>query len=109
MRAEALSHEEEDKKKREFAEAGNTADQAIYAAEKALKEHGDKVGEDIKKGIQEKIDALRAVRSSSDVGALKSATDALGASMSVIYEAMQKTQGGEQKPPEGQPPESAGA
>ena len=109
MRAEAEAHEEEDKKKREFAEAGNTADQAIYAAEKALKEHGDKVGEDIKKGIQEKIDALRAVRSSSDVGALKSATDALGASMSVIYEAMQKTQGGEQKPPEGQPPESAGA
>ncbi len=43
MRKEAEAHAEEDRKRRELIEARNTADNAIYTAEKALREAGDKV------------------------------------------------------------------
>jgi molecular chaperone DnaK len=106
MRQDADANAESDKEKRELVEAQNTADQLVYSAEKALKEHGDKVGEDVKKNIQEKIDAAKAARGSTDAAAIKSATDALSSAMSAIYEAMSKAQGqeppagGDQKPPE---------
>jgi molecular chaperone DnaK len=94
MRAEADANAETDKQKRELVEAQNIADQLAYAAEKALKEHGDKVGDDIKKNVQEKIDALKAARAGTDSAAIKSASDALSTAMSAIGEAMQK-----QEPP----------
>ncbi|HCM43646.1 MAG: Chaperone protein DnaK [Candidatus Kaiserbacteria bacterium GW2011_GWC2_49_12] len=105
MRADAELHAEEDKKKKEIVEAHNTADQLVYAAEKALKEHGDKVSEDIKKNVQEKIDALKTARNGTDVGAIKSAAEALSGAMSAIGQAMsQSAQGGPssggQQPPQ---------
>ena len=102
MRKDAETHADEDKKKRELVEAQNAADQIIYAGEKALKEHGDKVGEDIKKNVQEKIDALKTARGGTDVGAIKSAADGLSGAMSAIGEAMSKQQ---QPPPQQEPPQ----
>ena len=96
-------------------EAHNAADQMIYAAEKALKEHlpapgseaarqagGDKVSDDVKKNVQEKIDALKAARAGTDTSAIKNASDALSGAMSTIGEAMAKNQPPpqDQKPPE---------
>ncbi len=100
MRAEAEANAEADKQKRELIEAQNTADQIVYAAEKALKEHGEKVTEDIRKNVQEKIDALKIARAGSDLGAIKAASEALSTAMSAIGEAMQKQSNPEQKPPE---------
>lgn len=104
MKRDADMHAEEDKQKRELIETQNVADQLVYAAEKALKEHGDKVGEDIKKNVQEKIDALKSTRVGTEVAAIKSAGEALSSAMSAIGEAMSKNQPppteGEQKPPE---------
>ena len=77
MRAEAEANADSDKQKKELIETQNAADQLSYAAEKALKEHGDKVDETIKKNVQEKIDALKAARAGSDLSAVKSASDAL--------------------------------
>lgn len=95
MRADADANAESDKQKRESVEVLNTADQLVYAAEKALKEHGDKVGDDIKKNVQEKIDALKTARNGSDVAAVKAASEALSTAMSTIGEAMAK-----QSPPQ---------
>jgi len=113
MRKDAETHAETDKQKRELVEAQNAADQIIYAGEKALKEHGEKVSEEIRKNVQEKIDALKAARAGTDTSAIKSASDALSTAMSAIGEAMSKTpppqeppQGGEQKPP-GEPPKTS--
>ena len=109
MRKDAETHAETDKQKRELVEAQNAADQIIYAGEKALKEHGEKVSEEIRKNVQEKIDALKAARAGTDTSAIKSASDALSTAMSAIGEAMSKTpppQGGEQKPPE-EPPKTS--
>ena len=87
------------KVKKELIEVQNTADQIVYAAEKALKEHGEKVSEDIRTNVQAKIDTLKAARTGSDADAIKRASEELSTAMSAIGEAMQKAQG-EQKPPE---------
>ena len=107
MRKDAEVNADADKKKQGLIEAQNQADQTIYAAEKALREHGDKVGDDVKKNVQEKIDALKTARNGEDKDAIKAATDALSTAMSAIgpavakakadEEAMQKNQ--QQEPP----------
>ncbi len=81
-------------------EAQNSADQIAYAAEKALKEHGEKVPEDIRKNVQEKIDALKTARNGSEAAGITSAAESLSAAMSTIGEAMQKSQTPPEAPPE---------
>lgn len=100
MRAEAEANAESDKQKRELIEAQNVADQIVYAAEKALKDHGEKAGEDIRKNVQEKIDALKTARAGTDLAAIKTASETLSTAMSAIGQAMQKEAGTDQKPPE---------
>ena len=119
MRKDAEVHAEADKEKRELVEAQNMADNLTHSGEKALKEHGEKVSEDIRKNVQEKIDAVKTARAGSDVVAIKTASDALSTAMSAIgpaiakakadEEAMSKNQqtpppAEEQKPPENEPP-----
>jgi hypothetical protein len=96
--AEADANATADAEKRAVVEAQNIADQTVYAAEKALREHGDKAGDAVKKDIQEKIDALKAARNGSDKDLISSATQALNQSMSAIGEAMQKSQEAAPKP-----------
>ena len=43
MMKDAESHAEEDKKRREEIEARNQADQAVYGAERLIKDTGDKL------------------------------------------------------------------
>jgi molecular chaperone DnaK len=74
MRQDAEAHAETDKAKKDLVEAQNTADTIVYSAEKSLKEYGDKAGEDVKKEVQEKIDALKAARAGTDVKALTAET-----------------------------------
>lgn len=97
MRKDAEANADSDQMKRDLAEAQNAADQNIYAAEKALREHGDKVSDDIKKDVQEKIDTLKSARAGTDTGAIKSASDALSTSMSAIGQAMQQNSSQEKK------------
>ena len=106
MRQDAEKNADTDKQKRELVESQNAADQVVYAAEKALREHGDKVSEDIKKNVQEKIDALKAARNGVDAGAIKSASEALSSAMSSIGQAMSQNQ---QPPQDQKPPEDGGA
>ncbi len=103
MRQEAEVNAASDQEKRDLVEAQNIADQAVYAAEKALREHGDKVGEDIKKNVQDKIDALKTARTGSDKAAMQSAAAELNTAMSAIGEAMQKAQAEAPKPEEKKP------
>jgi molecular chaperone DnaK len=59
MVSDADSHSEEDKKKRDVVKARNKADQLIYSTEKSVSEHGDKLGDDEKKSIEEAIERLK--------------------------------------------------
>ncbi len=99
MRQEAEANAASDQEKRDLVEAQNIADQTIYAGEKTLREHGDKVSDDVKKNVQDKIDALKAARNGGDKTAMQSAAQELNTAMSAIGEAMQKNQPQEPQKP----------
>ena len=88
MQADAEAHTADDAKRKELVEARNIADQAVYAAEKAIKEHGEKAGAEVVKDVQDKIDALKTARASEDTGTIKTATEALSSALMKIGEAM---------------------
>lgn len=95
MQKDAELHADEDKKKKDLADIKNTAEMTMFTAEKALKDSGDKVPEDIKKSVEEKVAKLKEVKElpdHTDGGeALKSATEALATEMQKIGEAMAKS------------------
>jgi len=90
MRKDAEAHASEDKAKKELVEARNIADTLIFTTEKAVKEAGDKVSEDEKKAIEEKIKALREVKDKDDKEAIKKATEELSQSAQKIGEILYK-------------------
>ena len=90
MQADAETHAEEDKKKRENVDIKNTAEMIIYTAEKALKDNDAKIPVDVKDSVNAKITALRGVKDGTDIDAIKKATEELSAGMSKIGEAMNK-------------------
>lgn len=96
MKQEAEKHAEEDKKKKEGVEAKNTAETLIFTTEKSLKEAGDKISEDKKKPVEEKIEALKKVKDGDDVEAIKKATEELSQEAQKIgqelYQAAQQAQ-----------------
>lgn len=106
MKKDAELHAEEDKKKREVIETRNMADQLIYTAEKSLKdadgipEGEKKVPEEIKRGVEDKITALKGVKDGEDIETIKTATSALSTEMQKIGEALMKASS--TKAPEGQ-------
>jgi len=59
MVKEAEKYAEEDKKKKESVELHNKADTLVYATEKSLKDLGDKVSEEDRKNIDEKLTSLK--------------------------------------------------
>jgi len=61
MQEEAEKHKEEDQKKADMVQAKNQADALVATAEKSLKDAGDKVSEDVKKKVEEKINAVKDV------------------------------------------------
>lgn len=99
MKKDAEAHAGEDEKRKTLVEQRNIAEQMIYTAEKALKDAGDKVGDDIKKDVEDKIGDLRKAREGEDVDAIKASAEALSTSMQKIGETMMKQEG--EKAPEG--------
>jgi len=78
MKKDAESHAEEDRKRKDLIEARNHADNTVYAAEKALREFGEKVPAEIKTEIETNVSAVKKAAEGEDVSAIKAATDALG-------------------------------
>ncbi len=68
MVKEAEKFAQEDKNKKEDVELKNKADTAVYSTEKSLKDFGDKVSDDEKKKIQEKLDVLKEILKKTDAG-----------------------------------------
>jgi|UniRef100_A0A7C3WPR8 molecular chaperone DnaK len=74
---EAEMHREEDRRKRELAEARNQADSVIYSTEKSLKELGDKVDAATRSNIESLIAKVKTAMEGTDIAAIKAATDEL--------------------------------
>ena len=77
MRRDAELHAEEDRKKKEFAEAKNLAETKIHDIEKAMKEAGDKLSESDKVPVNAAIQKVKDAIDRKDIAALKTATSEL--------------------------------
>ena len=77
MRREAEAHADEDKKRKEMIEAKNTADNAIYTANKTLRDLGDKVPADVKSKVDAEVENVKKALEGDDVARIKSATEQL--------------------------------
>ncbi|MDY6065102.1 MAG: molecular chaperone DnaK [Finegoldia sp.] len=95
---EASRFAEEDKAKKEMIEAKNNAEQTIYQVEKTVNDLGDKISEDEKSQVKEKVEALKSSMESSNIDDIKTKTDELTQEMyklsSKLYEnAQDQSQG----------------
>lgn len=88
MKVDAETHSADDQKKKETVESRNIADHLIYTAEKALRDNKEGISEDIKKSVEEKIEALRKIKDGDDSGSIKSASQELSTEMQKIGEAV---------------------
>ncbi|MDO8676795.1 MAG: molecular chaperone DnaK [Candidatus Azambacteria bacterium] len=90
MKKEAEIHAVEDAKKKEEIEIKNSAESLIYMSEKAVKDAGDKIKPEDKKAIEEKIEILKKVKDSTDIEAIKKASQELSTEVQKIGEALYK-------------------
>ncbi len=88
MVKDAELHAEEDKQRREQIEVRNTADSMIYAAEKALRETGDKLDGPTRAAVENRIAALRGALSGEDVEEIRNRTAELSVAMQHASEAI---------------------
>ena len=88
MVKEAELHAQEDTEHKQEIEARNMADQAVYSAEKTLKDMGDKIPEDVRKNVEEKAEALRQIKETGSVEELNQKTQELGQALQAIGEAV---------------------
>jgi molecular chaperone DnaK len=84
MRKDAEAHAEEDRKRKDLIEARNNADNMAYAAEKALRDLGDKVPTDVRSDVETKTAEVKSVAQGEDVDKIKAATDELGLAIQKI-------------------------
>ena len=77
MRSDADAHAEDDKKKREAAEAKNTADNMVYSTEKAIKDLGDKLDSAEKEKAEAAVKDLKEAMNGDDVEDIKAKTETL--------------------------------
>jgi molecular chaperone DnaK len=77
MVKEAEAHADEDRKRREEAEARNQADNVIYQTEKTLKEHGEKLDESDRKLVEDALTEAREALKGSDVERIRSTAEQL--------------------------------
>jgi molecular chaperone DnaK len=91
MVREAEAHAEEDRRKKQLAEARNEADNMIYTVEKTLRDMGDKVPAEDKKRIEEAIEKCRRIKdTSNDINEIKSAIEELAQASHRIAEELYK-------------------
>ncbi len=86
MVKDAEAHADEDRRRRDEVEARNEADNAAYAAEKTLRDLGDRVPADLKSDAESKIQDVRSALGTDDIERIRSAKDALQQTMFKIGE-----------------------
>jgi molecular chaperone DnaK len=95
MIKDAEAHAEEDKKRKSEVEAKNHAEGLIHATEKALAEHGAKVGETERRAIENAMADLREALKGDDAELIKAKSSALATASMKLGEAMYAQHGGD--------------
>ena len=99
MVQDAEANADEDKARRELAEAKNQAEALTHKAEQDLKEHGDAIGEEEKTAIEEAIKELREVADSDDTPLIQDKVQVLTAAVMKMGEAIYANASGDEDGP----------
>jgi molecular chaperone DnaK len=86
MQRDAESHAAEDKKKRDLAEARNTAEQRVYQLEKTMEESKDKLSEADTEAVKAAIAAVNEAKKGDDLAAINTAVENLGRASQAMAE-----------------------
>jgi molecular chaperone DnaK len=104
MVTDAERFREQDQRRKESVEARNTADSAVYSAEKLLREQADKVSEAAKNKVEAKIEATKKALEGDDINAIRQATAELSTAVQELGATMYEPTTAETPPPgEGDP------
>jgi molecular chaperone DnaK len=90
MMKEAEAHADEDKKRKEEIEIRNRADQAVYGAERLLKDTGDKLTPGDKQAIETAMDGVKKAIEGADAAAIQKALDELTTAQHKAAESLYK-------------------
>jgi molecular chaperone DnaK len=92
MIKDAEAHAEEDKKRKAAVEAKNHAEALVHSTEKALAEHGSKVGDAERTAIENAMADLKEALKGDDANTIQQKTNALAQASMKLGEAMYKQQ-----------------
>jgi molecular chaperone DnaK len=88
MIKDAEAHAEEDRKRKEAAEARNQADTLVYQTEKVLREQGDKVSGSEKEAAESALAELKTALEGDDADAIKAGTEKLMTASQTLTQAL---------------------
>jgi molecular chaperone DnaK len=88
MVREAEIHAEEDRRKREEAEARNQADSSVYRAEQTLRDYGDKISPEQRSSVESKIESVRSATPGNDVATMRRAAEDLDRALQQVGQAI---------------------
>jgi molecular chaperone DnaK len=103
MVKEAERHAAEDKGRKEEVEQRNIADNAAYAAEKTLRDLGDKVPADARSDIESKVRAVRDALKGSNLADIRRRSEELNEALQKLGSRIYQQPGGGSTPPPGGP------
>jgi molecular chaperone DnaK len=107
MMQDAEKFAEEDRSRREAAEARNTADNLAYQAEKTLNELGDKVEQSDREAVEKAVADVKEALKGEDIDRIKSTTETLMQAFQKVGQSVYAQQqaasggGGEEEGPSG--------
>ncbi len=105
---EAQSHAEDDRHHREEVETRNMADSMAYNAEKMLREHKDKIPQDMQQEVTDKVAALRSALLGQDMTTINAATSDLQETVQKVGAAVYSQEGTTEPAPEEETPPEPG-
>ena len=95
---EAEMHAEEDKKRKEFVETKNQADNMVYTLEKTMKENADKIGEEDKKKLEAALEKAKKDFESTETEVLKKGLEELTNVSNEVFSKMYQNAQANQNP-----------
>ncbi|MBT8043917.1 MAG: Hsp70 family protein, partial [Verrucomicrobiae bacterium] len=90
---DAEAHADEDKKRAEVVETKNNAENLVHQVEKQIGDLGEQLPDEIKSGIEAKIEAVKAALTADDIDGIKAATSELESSLQELAKAAQAAGG----------------
>lgn len=99
MVRDAEAHAADDRRRKEEADARNSADTLVYQTEKLLREQGDKISGEEKSSVEDGLKGLKEALNGSDTEAIRQATETLvtasqGFAQRLYEQAAQQSDGG---------------